>query len=143
MGMLKKDYIVDQFVRFAEAIRIGVDRASGPGKDKGEACDTIEAQIGESVNIEGQALLALAPASVTSILQVSDTDPALVEYIVRSLLLESELLEQMGKQQLATLRGQQADSLAGAYGIDLSESLLDPDELEAFFKQSLDAVKDE
>lgn len=143
MGMLKKDYIVDQFVRFAEAIRIGIDRANGPDKDKAGACDTIEAQIGESVNIDGQALLALAPESVTSILQVSSTDPALVEYIVRSLLLESQLLDQMDKAQLSTLREQQANSLARAYGLSLSESLLDPEELERFFTDSLEAVKDE
>lgn len=142
MGMLNKDYIVDQFVRFAEAIRLGLEKGAGDGDDDGEgsAIDLLEAQVGESVNIDGQALLALAPESVASILQVSDTDPGVIGYIVRSLLLESQLLGQSGNASLASLRNQQAYAVADAYRIPLSEDMLDPEALEAFFTESIDEL---
>ncbi|MGI6590645.1 MAG: hypothetical protein ACOX1O_03365 [Eggerthellaceae bacterium] len=143
MGMLNKDYIVDQFVRFAEAIRLGLEKTSSGGDDTTMATDLLEAQIGESVNIDGSALLALAPESVASILQVSDTDPMAVEYIVRSLLLESKLLGQSGNTQAATLRSQQAYAVAESYGISLSDALLDPDEIERFFKETMGELTDE
>lgn len=140
MGMLNKDYIIDQFVRFAEAIRLGLEKGSGGDDGDGTAAELLEAQVGESVNIDGQALLALAPESVASILLVSDTDPGVVEYIVRSLLLESRLLGQSGDSSLAALRNQQAYAVADAYHIPLSESVLDPEALEQFFAESMDGL---
>jgi hypothetical protein len=140
MGMLNKDYIVDQFVRFAEAIRLGLEKGAGDGDEDGTATELLEAQVGESVNIDGQALLALAPESVASILRVSDTDPGVIEYIVRSLLLESQLLGESGNASLASLRSQQAYAVADAYRIPLSEDMLDPQALEEFFAESMNAV---
>lgn len=142
MGMMNKDYIVDQFVRFAEAIRIGRGRTSSGDDDATTAVSLLEAQIGETVNIDGSALLSLAPESVASVLQVSDTDPVAVEYIVRSLLLESKLLDQSGSGQAAQLRAKQAYALADAYGISLSDATLDPDELERFFEKTMGELTD-
>lgn len=140
MGMLNKDYIVDQFVRFAEAIRLGLEKGAGDGDEGGTATELLEAQVGESVNIDGQALLALAPESVASILRVSDTDPGVIEYIVRSLLLESQLLGESGNNSLALLRSQQAYAVADAYRIPLSEDMLDPQTLEEFFAESMNEI---
>lgn len=140
MGMLNKDYIVDQFVRFAEAIRLGLKKGAGDGDEGGTATELLEAQVGESVNIDGQALLALAPESVASILRVSDTDPGVIEYIVRSLLLESQLLGESGNDSLALLRSQQAYAVADAYRIPLSEEMLDPQTLEEFFAESMNEI---
>lgn len=140
MGMLNKDYIVDQFVRFAEAIRLGLEKGSSGGDSEGTAVELLEAQVGESVNIDGQALLALAPESVASILVVSDTDPGVIEYIVRSLLLESRLLDQSGDSALAALRNRQAYAVADAFRIPLSESVLEPETLERFFAESMNEL---
>lgn len=144
MSLLRKDYIVDQFVRFAEAIRMGLEReAEGPGGDTGNAIRLLEAQVGESVNIDGEALLALAPESVVSILQVSGVDPSMAPYIVRALLLESQLLRSNGDDGLAGLRAQQGGAVAEAYGVAVPADVLDPEALEAFFAESRRALEED
>ena len=43
--------------------------------------------LGDATDLDGEALLSLAPESLASVLQVSGVDPHLTEYIARSLML--------------------------------------------------------
>ena len=82
--------------------------------------------LGEAVDMDGAALLSLAPDSVASVVQVSGVDPRVSEYIARSLLLASGYLAEAGEGDLSALRAEQARALAEAYDLDLPDT---PEEL--------------
>ena len=83
----------------------------------------LEDAVGEATDIDGATLLSLSPESIASVLQVSGTDPHVIEYVVRSLALASVYLRESGdEEQLADLRLQQARALADAYGLYLPDN---------------------
>ena len=123
--MLQRDYLVQMLTMFAAAIARSIERRRSKHDPEG-AAEMLEEAISEATDIDGSILLALAPESVASILQVSDVDPRVVGYIVRSLYLESEYLDEAGDDGLARLRAQQADAIADAYGF-IEEDLPDID----------------
>ncbi|WP_080803257.1 hypothetical protein [Arabiibacter massiliensis] len=116
--MLEQDYLMRIFLQFAEIVRRSwfVSRRE---HDPKAAADMLEDAVGEAVDIDGGTLLSLAPESMASILQVSDTDPRVVEHVARSLMLASAYLREAGEDSLADLRHEQARSLDAAYGLDL------------------------
>lgn len=134
--MLHRDYLVEQFLRFADAIRRSWTKSKGEPADKLEAADMLEAAIGSATNIDGATLLLLAPDSIASILMVTDTDPDVVEYLARTLLLESSYLEEGGEAERAHLRRDQAYAIANGYGIPLSEEKITESEFEEFFERT-------
>lgn len=134
--MLHRDYLVEQFLRFAEAIRLSWKKAKGEPADPLDAAEVLEASVGSATNIDGATLLLLAPESIASILQVTDTDPDVVEYLARTLLLESEYLDEGGEHGLAQLRRDQAQAIAQGYGIVLTQESISEDEFEAFFERT-------
>lgn len=134
--MLHRDYLVEQFIRFAEAIRVSWERARGDQADPANAAAMLEAAVGSATNIDGATLLLLSPDSIAGILQVTDTDPDVVEYLARTLLLESEYLDEAGQSQQAALRREQAQAIAAGYGLELSHEDVTEPELEAFFERT-------
>ena len=112
-----------------------MEKANGK-LDPASAAEMLETAVGEATELDGGVLLSLAPESIASILQVSGTDPRVIEYIARSLLLESRYLDDAGQNEKAALRASQAHALAEAYGIDLAEVSLSAEEFEALFEES-------
>lgn len=134
--MLHRDYLVEQFRRFAEAIRLSWIKAKGEPADPLEAAEVLEAAMDGATNIDAATLLLLSPDSIASILEVTGTDPDVVEYLARSLLLESRYLEEGGDLAHAQLRREQAFAIAAGYGIPLSDEQISEEELEAFFERT-------
>ena len=134
--MLHRDYLVEQFLRFAEAIRLSWTKAKGEPADPLDAAEVLEAAVGSATNIDGGTLLLLAPDSIASILQVTDTDPDVVEYLARTLLLESEYLAEGGEAARSQLRHDQAHAIARGYGIPLSDEQITEEEFEDFFART-------
>ncbi len=100
--------------QFVEALRRTVEKDDDPEAK----AESVEGAIANALEMDANVVLGLAPESFASILQVSGTDPHVVEYLVRGMALESHYLEQAGKAQAAQLRFDQATALAHAYGID-------------------------
>jgi hypothetical protein len=134
--MLHRDYLVEQFRRFAEAIRLSWMKAKGEPANPLEAAETLEAALDGATNIDAATLLRLSPDSIASILEVTGTDPDVVEYLARTLLLESRYLEEGGDPSHAQLRREQAHAIASGYGIPLSDEQISEEELEAFFERT-------
>lgn len=107
-------------VDFAAGIMRAIERQANLPDPKGSA-EALEAAVGTAVDIDGDTLLALAPESMASVLQVSGTDPAATEYIARSLMLAAAYRADAGNTELAELRAGQARAVAAAYGHDLSD----------------------
>lgn len=132
---LEQDYLMRIVLQYAEILRRSWFKARGEKDPKG-AADMLEAAVSEATDIDGDALLSLAPESMASVLQVSGTDPRVCEYIARSLLLASAYLRDAGQGALADVRLEQARALAAAYGMDIPNS---PEEMEALMEEEVEA----
>ena len=111
--MFQQDYLMRLIWQFVEALRRTVEKDDDP-----EArAESVEGAIAAALDMDASVVLGLAPESFASILQVSGTDPHVVEYLVRGMALEAYYLEQAGKQQASQLRFDQACALARVYGI--------------------------
>lgn len=117
--MLTQDYLVRMLVDFAAGIMRSMQRRTEKRDPQG-AAEMLEGAIGQSVDLDGDMLLSLAPDSIASILQVSGTDPAVTEYVARSLMLAASYRAEEGNTAMARLRADQARAIAAAYGHDLS-----------------------
>lgn len=118
--MLTQDYLVRMLVDFAAGIMRSMQRRTEERDPRG-AAELLEGAIGQSVDLDGDMLLSLAPDSIASILQVSSTDSAVTGYVARSLMLAASYRAEEGDMALARLRTDQAHAIAAAYGHDLSD----------------------
>ncbi len=134
--MFEQDYIMRMLVGWADAIRRSMLKAAGQ-KDPQGAAELLEASISEATDIDGEVLLSLSPESIASVLQVSGTDPQVVEYISRSLLLEANYLREAKFDEMAKLREEQAYALAHAFGFEVSLDMLTEEEWDKFFADTI------
>lgn len=123
--MFERDYLMRIFIQFGEILRRSWFKARDD-RDPKAAADMLEDAVGDATDLDGATLLSLAPESMAGILQVSGTDPRVIEYVARSLMLASVYLHQAGENALANLRLEQAKALGDAYDLELPN---DPAEL--------------
>ena len=133
--MLQQDYLVRMFLQLATAMRDSIQRARGD-KDPATAAAMLEQSLEDATEMDGSLLLRMAPESMAAMLQLSQSDPRLMEYVARTLLLSSEYLKEAGDQAQADLRKGQAFAVAQSFGFQLSEEQISPEQLEAFFEAS-------
>lgn len=137
--MLQRDYLMNLILQFVQGIRRSVEKGK---RDPEDAAASLEEVVAQAMDMDAAVLLGLQPESFASILQVSGTDPRVVEYIVRSLALEAHFLEEAGSTGQACLRYGQAQALAAAYGIEAPdmEDVPTDDELDALLEdEGIDA----
>lgn len=125
--MFERDYLMKQFMMFFQALTRSWEQMKEEEDPQG-AADTLENAISTATEMDGAALLSLAPESIASIMRVTGVDPGVVEYVSRSMLLESVYLEEAGNAQLAATRAAQARAIAVEYGFSLPE---DPSDFDA------------
>lgn len=118
--MFEQDYLMKQFLMFFKALTRSWEQMQEEEDPQG-AAETLENAISAATEMDGTALLTLAPESIASIMQVTGVDPNIVEYLSRSMLLESVYLNQAGDSSLADIRAAQARAIAQAYGFGLPE----------------------
>ncbi|MCI9262488.1 hypothetical protein [uncultured Adlercreutzia sp.] len=132
--MFEQDYLMRIIAQLLGAIRRSMERASGEDDPDG-AAQMLDAALGEATDLDGEALLSLAPESMAQVLQISGVDPHVTEYIARSLLLSSRYYNEAGNAEAAALRHRQAFALADAFGHALSEESVSDEEIEALITQ--------
>lgn len=96
----------------------------------------LDAAISDATEMDGGLLLCMAPESMAAMLQLSQPDPQLMEYVSRSLLLSSRYSSEAGDSSIAALRREQAYAVARAFGVDLDESSVSQQALDALFERS-------
>ena len=92
--------------------------------------------LGDATDLDGEALLSLAPESLASVLQVSGVDPHLTEYIARSLMLSGRYHGEAGRADMAELRRAQGRAVAAAFGHELGSDPVSDEALEALMTAS-------
>lgn len=125
--MFEQDYLVRMLMQLVRGIMRNLELIKDD--DPKAAAELLEASIGEATELDGSVLLSLSPDSIADILQVSGTDPGVIEFVSRSLLLAASYLQEAGEAQAAQLRYDQGMALAQAYGIDVTA---DQDAFQAF-----------
>lgn len=133
--MLQQDYLVRMFVQLANAIRESLQRARGDS-DPVSAAELLDQSIEDATEMDGALLLRMAPESMAAMLQLSQSDPQLMEYVSRTLLLSSVYLNEAGKSTESQLRREQAYAVARAFNIELSDESISPEELERLFDKT-------
>lgn len=133
--MLEQDYLMKQFIMFFKALVRSWEQME-EDEDPLGAADTLEGAITSATDMDGTALLSLAPESIASIMQVTGVDPQIVEYLSRSMLLESVYLEKAGDTSLADVRAAQAHAIADAYGFELPSDPSDFDAITAGLEEA-------
>ena len=127
--MLEQDYLMKLILQFFR----GMVRSWELKEEKDDpelAADTLETAIGTATEMDGAVLLSLSPDSIAQVLRVSGTDPNVVEFVARGLLLESVYLSEAGNDELANVRAAQARALANDYGFELPDDPTDFDAME-------------
>ena len=124
--MFEQDYLVRLLLQFFQGLLKSLERRN-EREDPAGAAELIEATVGEATDMDGQALLSLAPESIASVMRVSGIDPDVTQFIARSLLLESVYLTEAGNDALAATRAGQARAIASEYGFGLPD---DPSDFE-------------
>lgn len=119
--MFERDYLMSIIMKYAEMLVKSWSRHKDKDDPLGSA-QMLETAVGDATDIDGDALLSLAPESMASVMQVSGIDPRVCEYIGRSLVLASTYLHEAGDQERANLRYQQAVALSHVYGFELPDS---------------------
>ena len=125
--MFEQDYLVRLLLQFFQGLLKSYERRNEKDDPQG-AADLLEAAVGEATDMDGQALLTLAPESIASVMRVSGIDPDVTQFIARSLLLESVYLTDAGDARLAETRVGQARAIASEYGFELPD---DPSDFES------------
>ena len=134
--MFEQDYLMKQFLMFFQALTRSWEQMEDEEDPLG-AAETLENAITAATDMDGTALLTLAPESIATIMQVTGVDPNVVEYLSRSMLLESVYLEKAGNSDLAGIRDAQARAIAEAYGFGLPD---DPSDFDAITEGLEDAA---
>lgn len=145
--MFERDYLMNLLMQFFRAL-MRANELRNEKDDPEKASDLLEGAIQAAVEIDGAALLALAPESIAQVMRVSDVDPNVTQFVARSLLLDSVYLTQAGKEDKAALRIGQAHAIAREYGFELPDNPADFDSItegleEAALAGGFDAVDDE
>jgi len=100
----------------------------------------LEQLVGEAVGIDARLLFSLAPESMVSMLQLGDFDENLAGYVLRSIYMGADLLDEAGLPERASLRRAQADAIVQAYGYDISPTDVTAEALEEYLNKHDEAL---
>lgn len=133
--MYQQDYLMRMFIQLAIAMRESMQRARGEHDPYG-AATMLEKSLDDATEMDSSLLLRMAPESMAAMLQLSQPDKQLMEYVSRSLLLSSEYLKEAGQDSTSQLRREQAYAVAQSFDIELSDESITPEELDRFFDET-------
>jgi hypothetical protein len=130
--MFHSDYLMRMILQFVAALQKALNEQNMTPAQKAEG---LEQAVGDAVNIDPRLLFSLDPDSLVSMLQLGDLDEDLGGYVLRSIYLEADILDEAGQTQRADLRRSQADAIAAAYGFEVTPLDASPEALEEFLSQ--------
>ncbi len=138
--MIEQDYLMRRLLALFAAIRRSWEKEL-KHEDPLDSAEQLELALGSAVDFESGLLLSLAPESFSTMVQVSGTDRRLVEFMLRSLAMASQLRAKGSDEAGAALRMAQAQALAQAYGFSDEEWAMDSSSMKGLFDE-MDKLED-
>ena len=126
--MFQQDYLMNLLMQFFRALTRSHELRQEKD-DPDSASKTLEDAIENALEMDGAAMLALAPESIAQVMRISDIDPNITQFVARSLLLDSVYLTEAGNAEKAALRAGQAHAIATEYGFELPNDPSDFDSI--------------
>lgn len=111
---IRNDYLQDMIARFVESVLRGIGRLREGATGEGVA--EYEQVVGDILDMDPQTALALSPASLVTMMQISAVDDRLAVFAAHCLERIADACEgQPGG--IAGVRREQAQAVEAAYGI--------------------------
>ncbi len=117
--MLQRDYILELIAQFAESVRDSLKLASR--KKDLAACEDVERQIGELLELDYRTALQLAPDSLVTMMVLSGMGDAVASYVCFALRRLSEIYAEAGNEDLAHIRMAQAMAVAESFNCSVED----------------------
>lgn len=114
--MIHEDYILRMIQLFAAAFETALTEAKLGEEEK--AVGTLEDAIGRCMNMKSSTVLALAPASLVTVMKLSSLNDSVAIYIAFVLQRIADLIE-LDDKNLAAMRREQAAAVAKAFEFPL------------------------
>lgn len=124
--MLQHDYILELVQEFARTVSAALARARQLHDPS--AVSEVEGAIGSLVELDADTAMSLAPQSLVTMMTLAGTGDAVAGYVSYALEQLAGVMEEMGENDLAELRHEQADAVAEAFCVSKDEI---PEELRA------------
>lgn len=118
MTSYENDWIMRQIELMGGLIRKALERLRLGAGDE-EPLELTEEAIGLSVDMDPRLFVRLSPQSMASFLEISNTDPRIVERLAEALEAQAEILESEGELLEAGVRREQAEGVRRAFDHDL------------------------
>lgn len=128
--MLHKDYLLEVIKDFVSTTSQALVRALLE-RDLA-AAEEVENAVAELVQLDPATAMALSPDSLVTMMLLSGTGDAVAGYAAYALNRLGDAYEEMGQQELAKARREQAVAIATSFGADLNEI---PEELRSLEKR--------
>ena len=114
--MLQRDYILEVIEDFTSTVTVGLGKALETKSE--ETLDGVEAAVAELIDLSPETALALSPDSLVTMMLLSGVADSVAEYVVYALDRLSHVYEQLGDDDKAGLRRQQAVAVAQSFSVD-------------------------
>lgn len=114
--MLQRDYILEVIDDFTSTVTSGLGNALETQTE--ESLDGVEAAVAELIDLSPETALALSPDSLVTMMLLSGVADSVAEYVVYALDRLSHVYEQLGDEDKAGLRRQQAVAVAQSFSVD-------------------------
>lgn len=115
--MLQRDYILEIVEQFVDGVSAALRRALGGDVS---ACEDVESQVAELLELDRGTALALAPDSLVTMMVLSGMGDSVAEYVGYALDRLARLYESAGDEDTAGLRRLQAKAVGESFGCDPS-----------------------
>ena len=113
--MLQRDYILEIVEQFVDGVSAALRRSLD---GDASACEDVESQVAELLELDRGTALALAPDSLVTMMVLSGMGDSVASYVCYALDRLSRLYERAGEEDLAGLRSLQARAVAESFGCD-------------------------
>lgn len=115
--MLERDYLTEMLEHFVETVSRAL--LNSVEEIHLDDIETIEREIGEVIDLDGDQALQLAPDSLVTLLVLSGTGDTLSAQMAYALHKLSEMYAAQGDEMTAGLRNLQAEAIEQSFGHEI------------------------
>jgi uncharacterized protein HemY len=114
--MLHKDYLLEVIAQFVDAVTEALGLARK--RHDPEAAQEAEEAVAGLLDLDADVALRLSPNSLVTMMHLSGVGDSLAEYVTYTLRELGDVYEELGDQETAQLRRQQALTVASSFDVD-------------------------